>query len=188
MPQVKVEALYFESIHPFEDGNGRLGRALAEKSLAQNIGRPTLVSLGLTIKKERKGYYDQLEQHQKNGRRDLLARLVRRSVLKAQQVTLDRVGFFISKAHFYDRHRDRLNERQAKAIARMFREGPGGFEGGLSAENYLKITGTSRATATRDLQDLVEKGAFSRTGERRYARYWLKLDEKDDRNGEPTAD
>ena len=98
-------------------------------------------------------------------------------VLKAQQVTLDRVGFFISKAHFYDRHRDHLNERQAKAIARMFQEGPGGFKGGLSADNYLKITGTSRATATRDLQDLVEKGALSRTGERRHTRSWLILSE-----------
>jgi Fic family protein len=167
--------LYFESIHPFEDGNGRLGRALAEKSLAQNIGQPTLISLAFTIEKERKAYYDQLEQHQRT--LDVTEWLVwfAEIVLKAQQVTLDRVGFFISKAHFYDRHRDQLNERQAKAIARMFREGPGGFKGGLSADNYLKITGTSRATATRDLQDLVEKGAFSRTGERRHTRYWLNL-------------
>ncbi len=89
---------------------------------------------------------------------------------------MDRVGFFIAKAHFYDRHRDRLNERQTKAIERMFREGPDGFEGGLSAENYLSITGTSRATATRDLQNLVEIGALTRTGERRYTRYWLNLD------------
>jgi Fic family protein len=60
----------------------------------------------------------------------------------------------------------------------MFREGPGGFKGGLSADNYLKITGTSRATATRDLQDLVEQGALSRTGERRHTRYWLNLNPK----------
>lgn len=96
-------------------------------------------------------------------------------MLAAQQVTLGRVGFFIAKARFYDRHRDRLNPRQAKAIARMFREGPAGFQGGLSAENYLKITGTSRATATRDLQDLVAKGALRRSGERRHTRYWLAL-------------
>lgn len=171
--------LYFESIHPFEDGNGRLGRALAEKSLAQNIGQPTLISLAFTIEKERKAYYDQLGQHQKT--LDVTEWLVwfAEVVLKAQQVTLDRVGFFINKAHFYDRHRDHLNERQAKAIARMFREGPGGFEGGLSADNYLKITGTSRATATRDLQDLVEKGALNRTGERRHTRYWLNLNERE---------
>ena len=155
-----------------------LGSRLAEKSLAQNIDQPTLISLAFTIEKERKAYYDQLEQHQKT--LDVTDWLVwfAETVLKAQQVTLDRVGFFIRKAHFYDRHRDHLNERQAKAIARMFREGPGGFKGGLSAENYLKITGTSRATATRDLQDLVEKGALSRTGEKRHTRYWLNLNER----------
>lgn len=168
--------LYFESIHPFEDGNGRLGRALAEKSLAQNIDQPTLISLAFTIEKERKAYYDQLEQHQKT--LDVTQWLIwfAEIILKAQRVTMDRVGFFIDKAHFYDRHRDQLNARQHKAIARMFREGPDGFKGGLSAENYLKITGTSRATATRDLQDLVDKGALSRTGERRHTRYWLQLD------------
>ena len=57
----------------------------------------------------------------------------------------------------------------------MFREGPDGFKGGLSAENYISISGTSRATATRDLQELVEIGALTRTGERRYTRYWLNL-------------
>jgi len=56
--------LYFESIHPFEDGNGRLGRALAEKSLAQNIGQPSLIALAFAIERKRKDYYDQLERHQ----------------------------------------------------------------------------------------------------------------------------
>lgn len=167
--------LYFESVHPFEDGNGRLGRALAEKSLAQNLGQPSLIALAFTIERERRAYYDQLEQHQKT--LDVTAWLVwfAEIVLTAQQVTLDRVGFFISKAHFYDQHRDKFNDRQAKAIERMLREGPDGFTGGLSAENYLSITRTSRATATRDLQDLVDKGALNRTGERRYTRYWLNV-------------
>ena len=75
----------------------------------------------------------------------------------------------------YDQFRYRLNDRQAKVIERMFREGPDGFKGGLSAENYIAITGTSRATTTRDLQDLVEMGALNRTGERRHTRYWLEL-------------
>jgi Fic family protein len=98
------------------------------------------------------------------------------TVLNAQQATLERVAFFIAKAKFYDHFRDRLNDRQAKVMERMFREGLDGFKGGLSAENYIVITGTSRATTTRDLQDLVEMGAFSRTGERRHTRYWLILE------------
>jgi Fic family protein len=168
--------LYFESIHPFEDGNGRLGRALAEKSLAQNIGQPSLIALAFTIERKRKDYYEQLERHQTT--LDVTSWLVwfAEAVLEAQRVTLDRVGFFIAKAHFYDRYRDALNQRQAKVIERMFREGPDGFKGGLSAENYISISGTSRATATRDLQELIELGALTRTGERRYTRYWLKLE------------
>jgi Fic family protein len=165
--------LWFESIHPFEDGNGRLGRALAEKSLAQNIGQPSLIALAYTIERDRKGYYDQLETHQKTLDVTDWVLWFADIVLKAQQVTLTRVAFFITKAKFYDRFRDQLNDRQAKVIERMFREGPDGFKGGLSAENYIAITGTSRATTTRDLQDLVEMGALSRTGERRNTRYWL---------------
>jgi Fic family protein len=59
----------------------------------------------------------------------------------------------------------------------MFREGIDGFKGGLSAENYISISKTSRATATRDLQDLVEKGALTKTGELRHTRYHLELGE-----------
>ena len=57
----------------------------------------------------------------------------------------------------------------------MFTEGPNGFKGGLSAENYIAITKTSRATATRDLADLVLKGALVKSGELRHARYWLNI-------------
>jgi len=167
--------LYFESIHPFEDGNGRLGRALAEKSLAQNIGQPSLIALSYTIERDRKAYYDQLEAHQKTDAITDWLVWFAETVLMAQQTTLERVAFFIAKARFYDLHRAQMNDRQGKAIERMFREGPVGFIGGLSAENYISITGTSRATATRDLHDLVEQGMLTRTGERRYTRYWLNL-------------
>ena len=147
---------------------------MAEKSLAQSIGQPSLIALAFTLERKRKDYYDQLERHQKTLEVTPWLVWFAKSVLEAQQVTLGRVGFFIAKAHFYGRHCDQLNERQAKVIERMFREGPDGFKGGLSAENYISITGISRATATRDLQELVEIGALTRTGERRYTRYWLK--------------
>jgi Fic family protein len=97
------------------------------------------------------------------------------TILEAQRATLERINFFIRKAKFYDRFRDRLNERQAKVVARIFKEGIAGFKGGLSAENYISITDTSRATATRDLQQLVEIGALTRRGERRHTRYSLSL-------------
>jgi Fic family protein len=81
------------------------------------------------------------------------------------------VEFLIEKTRLLDRLRGQLNSRQEKALLRMLREGPEGFKGGLSAGNYATITGASPATATRDLADLVAKGALTRAGERRHARY-----------------
>ena len=167
--------LYFESIHPFEDGNGRIGRAISEKSLAQSIGQPSLIALAHAIEQDRSAYYDQLEKHQRTLEVTEWLVWFGQTVLAAQQLTINRAEFFIAKARFYDRFRDHLNPRQAKAVDRMFRAGPAGFEGGMSAENYIKITGASRATATRDLLALVQMDAFSKTGERRYTRYQLQL-------------
>lgn len=170
-----IAHLYFESIHPFEDGNGRIGRAISEKSLSQNLGRPTLIALARTIESNKKSYYAALQRNSR-GEMDITDWLLYFSqmVLDAQDRTQKMVDFLIAKIKFYDRFSDKLNERQEKVIARMFKEGIDGFKGGLSAENYIRITGAPRATATRDLQDLVEMGALTRTGERRYTRYHLR--------------
>jgi Fic family protein len=167
--------LYFVCIHPFEDGNGRIARALAEKALAQNLGQPMLIALAYTIERERKHYYSELEHNNKQLCIDDWMTYFANTVLQAQDNTIKRVDFCIAKAKFYEKFRDQLNERQAKVVARLFREGVDGFKGGLSADNYLSISKTSRATATRDLQDLVEKGALTKTGELRHTRYFLKL-------------
>lgn len=172
-----IAHLYFESIHPFEDGNGRIGRALCEKALAQNLGEPSLIALAYTIERHRKAYYDNLEASNKSNTITDWLLYFAKTILEAQRVTLARVEFSVAKAKFYERHRGQFNERQQKVIARMFREGIDGFKGGLSAENYIAITQTSRATATRDLHDLVEHGAFTRTGERRHTRYSLRLED-----------
>ena len=158
--------LYFVCVHPFEDGNGRIGRALAEKSLAQNLGHPSLIALAYTIERKRKDYYAALESNNKNMEVTDWLRYFAETVIEAQSTTIRRVDFYVAKAKFYERLRGHFNERQAKVIARMFKEGIDGFKGGLSAENYIAITGTSRATATRDLQDLVEKRALTKTGQR----------------------
>lgn len=172
-----IAHLYFESIHPFEDGNGGIGRAISEKSLAQSLGTAALTSLAHAIESKRKDYYAALERNNKTPREitDWM-RYFARTVLEAQDITMRRIGFYIAKAKFYERFRGKLNPRQDKVIARLFREGIDGFKGGLSAENYIGITGTSRATATRDLQDLVENGALNRTGALRHTRYWLAIE------------
>lgn len=170
-----VAHLYFESIHPFEDGNGRIGRALCEKALAQSLGEPTLIALAYTIERRRKIYYDHLEANNKINLITSWLLYFSNTILEAQRVTLQRVEFSLAKARFFERHHGQFNERQLKALARVFREGIDGFKGGLSAENYIAITQASRATATRDLQDLVSKGALLRTGERRHTRYALSI-------------
>src|ERR1700687_6208770 len=105
----------------------------------------------------------------------MLLKYFANTILEAQSNTLKRVDFYVAKARFYERLRGKLNERQEKVVARMFDEGIDGFTGGLSAENYISISKTSRATATRDLQDLVEKGALTKSGELRHTRYRLNL-------------
>jgi Fic family protein len=166
-------------IHPFEDGNGRIGRALAEKSLAQNLGQPSLIALAYTIERKHKDYYAALERNNKETQITNWLTYFANTILDAQSTTIRRVDFYVAKAKLYQRLRGKMNERQEKVIARMFKEGVEGFKGGLSAENYLGISKTSRATATRDLQDLVEKGALTKTGELRHTRYHLKLTDED---------
>jgi len=167
--------LYFESIHPFEDGNGRIGRALAELSLSQSLGKPVLLALSKTITKRKKLYYDQLAAASRTMEVTGWIRYFANLVLEAQDEASKLVTFIIGKPRFFDIFRDRLNPRQEKALARMFEAGPAGFKGGLSAGNYAAITKASSATTTRDLNELVKLGALNRTGEKRYARYFLPL-------------
>jgi Fic family protein len=169
--------LQFECIHPFADGNGRIGRAISEKALAQTLGQPSLIALAYTIERNRNDYYAALERNNKDLEITDWMTYFAKTILEAQATTIKRVDFYVAKAKFYERFRGELNERQDKVIARMFREGIDGFKGGLSAENYITIARTSRATATRDLQDLVERGALTRTGELRHTRYFLNLAE-----------
>ena len=163
--------IYFESIHPFEDGNGRIGRAISEKALAQAAGRPTLTALAATILARRKAYYAALEAANKDNNTTPWLCWFAGIALEAQGRTAVYLDFLFNKTRLLDSLRGELNDRQQKALLRMLREGPQGFRGGLSAGNYATITGASPATATRDLADLVEKGALVRTGERRHARY-----------------
>jgi Fic family protein len=170
-----VAHLYFVCIHPFEDGNGRIGRAISEKALAQRFGPSTLTGLAAGILARRKEYYAALEAANKSNEITPWLTWFAGIALEAQRDSIERVEFTIRKTRLVDRMRGHLNDRQQKALLRMLREGPAGFEGGLSAANYMAITGTSPATATRDLSDMVAKGALTRRGELRHARYYAAL-------------
>jgi len=170
-----IAHLYFESIHPFEDGNGRVGRAVAEKALAQSLGQPTLTALAETILARRKTYYEALEGANRENEITRWLMWFAGVAIEAQRRTIALVEFLIDKTKLLDGLKGKINPRQEKALLRMLREGPGGFKGGLSAGKYSAITGASPATTTRDLADLVEKGALVREGERRYAHYRLAI-------------
>lgn len=167
--------LYFVTIHPFEDGNGRIARVLSEKALAQNLKQPTLIALSHVIEKHKKDYYTQLNQHNRTLHINAWLSYFANTVLDAIGYSQLLVDFLIGKAKLYDRVRGQINGRQEKALSRMFKEGIEGFKSGLSAENYIRITQTSRATATRDLQKLLELGVLTRTGTLKSTRYWLEL-------------
>jgi Fic family protein len=92
-------------------------------------------------------------------------RLLLKTVIAAQTQSQRMIYFLIEKTKLYDKIQGRINERQRRALDRIFHEGPDGFKGGLSAANYISITGAKRATATRDLSDLVDQDVFIQTGE-----------------------
>jgi Fic family protein len=159
-----IAHLYFESIHPFEDGNGRIGRAIAEKALAQGIGFPMLLSLSDAIQLNKKNYYDQLEAAQRHNTITLWLHYFVDLVLTAHTRAEQQITFTLKKTLFFDTYQKHLNERQTKVVTRMLAAGTTGFEGGMNAKKYMALTKASKATATRDLQHLLAIGAFQQLG------------------------
>ncbi len=170
-----ITHIYFESIHPFEDGNGRIGRALVEKCLSESLGVPALISLSQIIEKNRKAYYAAIQQAQSSLVIDDWLVYFADLLIDTFQHTLDVLHFAIQKKHFFDTFASLLNERQTKMVNKMLDAGPEGFQGGMTAKKYMSITQTSKATATRDLQQLVEYGALSPTLAGRSTHYELIL-------------
>lgn len=162
-----VAHLYFESIHPFEDGNGRIGRAIAEKALSQTIGRPVVLSLSRTIEANKKDYYKALQITQSTNDITNWITYFVKTVLAAQTQAEAMIEFTLKKGKFFSIFQNQLNVRQTIVVNRMLQEGPEGFLGGMNARKYMSITKSSKATSTRDLQNLVELGVFAPIGEKR---------------------
>ncbi len=136
-----IAHLYFESIHPFEDGNGRIGRAIAEKVLVQGLGKPIFIGLAHGILACHRSYYEALEAANKQNEISSWLPWFVTIALESQASTMANVDFLLTKTKLLDRLRDRINARQTKALLRMFKEGPRGFAGGMSAGKYSTITG-----------------------------------------------
>ncbi len=159
--------LRFVTLHPFEDGNGRLARAITDMALAQDERRPMrLYSLSAQILRERESYYIVLENTQR-GNLDVTDWLVwfLSQVEAAAGAAEQTVATTLAKARFWLRHQSTsINTRQRKVLNRLLDAGPGGFEGGINTRKYGSLTKTSRSTAYRELSDLVDKGCIRSTG------------------------
>jgi Fic family protein len=153
--------LWFVALHPFEDGNGRIARALTEMALAQDENLPTrYYSLSSQIMAEREEYYRILERTN-NGDSDITNWMkwfldcMSRAILSSNKL----LSNVMLKARFWKHYaRTNIKERQSKVLNRLLDAGPGGFEGGLTNRKYAGMTHVSRATAQRELSDLVQKG------------------------------
>ncbi|NQT22526.1 MAG: Fic family protein [Candidatus Omnitrophica bacterium] len=155
-----IAHFYFVTIHPFEDGNGRIARALTDMALAQDEKMPKrYYSLSSRIMAERKAYYDILEKVQK-GTLDITDWLVWFLNCYTRAINDSKVAISksLQKAAFWQKNAQTiLNKNQQKVINRLLDAGLGGFVGGLTTRKYVSIAKVSRATAYRDITDLVNK-------------------------------
>ena len=168
--------LWFVTIHPFDDGNGRIARAIADMALARAEGTgQRFYSMSAQIRRERNDYYQMLEQTQK-GSLDVTAwqEWFLSCLLRAIEGTQETLGFVLNKARFWERFaKEPLNERQIKVVNRL----RDGFEGKLTTSKWAKLTKCSQDTAYRDILDLVERGALRKDpGGGRSTSYSLAID------------
>jgi Fic family protein len=153
--------LWFVTIHPFDDGNGRIARAIADMALARSEqSEQRFYSMSAQIRIERNAYYDVLEATQK-GDLDVTSWLewflkCLDGAIEGAEQTLASI---IKKARFWETFKDRpLNERQRRIINRLL----DGFEGKMTSSKWAKLTKSSADTALRDINDLIGKGMLER--------------------------
>jgi Fic family protein len=151
------------TLHPFDDGNGRLTRAITDLALAQGENQAIrFYAMSASILEARKGYYRILEDSQK-ATLDITAWLewFLQTLLHTLEQAIKRIDRVLGKARFWQQHREQaLSVEQVKVLNRLL-DGPG-FEGGINAAQYQAVAKVSKATATRHLGDLLEKGCLQK--------------------------
>lgn len=164
-----IAHIYFVTIHPFEDGNGRVARALTDMAMAQDEKQPKrYYSLSSRIMAERDAYYEILERSQK-GTLEITGWInwFLDCFVRAIEDSEESVSDILRKSLFWQRHAQQsFNDKQKKVISKLLDAGPGGFEGGLTTRKYVGMTKTSRATAYRDIKELVEAEVLKQNNEK----------------------
>jgi Fic family protein len=167
-----IAHLWFVTIHPFDDGNGRIARAIADLQLARaDNSQQRFYSMSAQIQAERKMYYDILESTQK-GDLDITPWLewFLNCLMRSMDQTDEIIVKTLLRARFWETYRDtEFNARQHKILGMLLED----FFGKLHAAKYATITKTSTDTALRDLQDLVKKGVLRQEGSGRGTAYYL---------------
>jgi Fic family protein len=171
-----ISHLWFETLHPFDDGNGRIGRAILQLALGQDMGQPgRIVTLSRQIESCKDRYYRELERAQRSKTMDvtdwvewLLAQFSLANEFASCTIdsAIQRVRFQASMATVS------INERQQKAMKKLLDAGPKGFEGGMTTRKHQRISQTSTPTAARDLIELERLGLLKKYGAGRSTRYY----------------
>jgi Fic family protein len=163
-----IAHIWFVIIHPYDDGNGRIARAITDYILSKNTSSTQfkLYSISTAISSDRKGYYDILDKTTNlflNKEFDLTPWIEwHLNILNnAMKQSLKNIEYLISKTKFWDIHRKQpLNERQIKVLNKILDMGNENFEGGLNTKKYISLTKVSKATAIRDITSLIEYGCI----------------------------
>ena len=155
---------HFESIHPFEDGNGRVGRALVAKALAEGLGLPLILPVSTIIARHRVAYYDEINEASRSLDWTNWAAFFIPVLTEALTSFLSAAKFVKAKRDYLAKHEVDFSARAKKVIFRMFEDGEAGVKAGLSAAKWMRMTKVSKPTATRDLEELLAQGAIVQEG------------------------
>lgn len=171
-----ISHFWFVTVHPFEDGNGRITRALTDLALAQEDKQSIRYAMSTTILANRSVYYKILEKSQRFNS-DITAWLLwfLKTLDSSIQTAINKIDQTLAKSHFWQVFQEKeLSKEQIKIINLMFDQKDNAFEHGVSAAQYKKITKVSKATATRHLSDLIDKGCLEKLpGGGRSTRYQI---------------
>lgn len=171
--------LWFETLHPFDDGNGRLGRAIVQLALAQDAGLAARVmTLARQLEVKRDDYYRQLEAAQGSATLDVTpwVEWFIEQVSEACLFASRTMESSLQSMRFRAQHAKwPMNARQSKVLKKLLDAGPGGFAGGMTTRKYAAIAGVPKITAARDLIQLAGWGVLQTVGEGRSTRYYPNL-------------